>query len=89
MVQRLNLTVEVDEKADGSYEAHCPELSISAIGRHADEAVERLKDIVFSSMSGGFDSNFCLGHPPRDAIQTILAAHRECYLHVPNVSFMN
>jgi hypothetical protein len=83
MVQRLHLTVEVDEKADGTYEAHCPELLLTAKGRFADEAVDRLKELVFSSVSSGFDSAFSPPSPSPDLLKTILAAHRNCYLHLP------
>lgn len=82
MVQRLHLTMEVTERSDGSYEARCPELSLSAQGRVAEEAIDRLKDLVFSSMTGGFDSVMPEPRAP-DMIRAILAHHKHCYLYLP------
>lgn len=82
MVQRLHLTMEVTEKPDGSYEAHCPELSMSASGRYAEEAVDKLKEIVFSSMSDGFDLAFTEENSS-EQLFNILAQNKQCFLHIP------
>lgn len=82
MVQRLHLTMEIAEQPDGSFEAHCPELSLSAHGRFSEEAIDKLKEMVFSSMAGGFDSSFTETRP-FDLVHTILSRHRSCYLYLP------
>lgn len=82
MVQRLHLTMEISEQPDGSYEANCPELSLSASGRFSEEAIDKLKEMVFSSMAGGFDSSFTETRP-FDIVHTILSHHRTCYLFLP------
>jgi hypothetical protein len=82
MVQRLNLTIEVTERPAGVFEARCPELLLEASGRSPDEAVDKLKELVFSSMSGGFDSPFQVGKSA-DLLYSILAENRHCYLHFP------
>ncbi len=82
MVQRLHLTIEIAEQPGGNYEARCPELSLSATGGSADEASDRLKELVFSSVNGGFDSPFPEGKPV-DLLYSILASNRHCYLHFP------
>jgi hypothetical protein len=83
MVQRLHLTMEISEKNDGSYEAHCPELSLTAHGHFAEEAIDRLKELVFSSMAGGFDSALLETKSP-DMLRGILADNKKCYLCVPH-----
>lgn len=82
MVQRLHLTMEIAEQPDGSYEARCPELSLSAHGRFSEEAIDRLKEMVFSSMAGGFDSSFAETRP-HDHLHAVLARNRDCYLFLP------
>ena len=82
MVQRLHLTVEIREKLDGSFEARCPELSLSARGRHAEEAIDRLKETVFSSLSDGFDASFEEAHYS-ETIEHILTQNPHCYLTIP------
>lgn len=75
--------MEVAEQPDGSYEANCPELSLSARGRLSEEAIDRLKEMVFSSMAGGFDSSFTETRP-FDLVHTILSGNRTCYLFLPS-----
>jgi hypothetical protein len=82
MVQRLHLTMEIAEQPDGSFEAHCPELSLSARGRFSEEAIDRLKEMVFSSMAGGFDSSFTETRP-FDLLHTILSRNHTCFLFLP------
>jgi hypothetical protein len=82
MVQRLHLSIEVTEKPGGEFVAHCPELLIEASGRSPDEAVDKLKELVFSSMSGGFDS-LSMGSKSVDMLYSVLADNRHCYLHFP------
>ncbi|MDD5555849.1 MAG: hypothetical protein PHN82_01230 [bacterium] len=82
MGRRLHLTVEVDEREDGIFEAHCPELSLSAKGRFAEEAVDRLKEMVFASVGGNFDATV-LSPPDTDQLKPILARHKHCYLYMP------
>jgi hypothetical protein len=82
MVQRLHLTIEITERPCGDYEARCPELSLDALGRSPDEAIDRLKELVFSSMSGGFDSPFPESKSV-DLLYSILSRNRHCYLHFP------
>jgi hypothetical protein len=85
MVQRLRLTIEVAEKPGGDYEARCPELSLEAYGKSPDEAIDRLKELAFSSMSGGFDSPFPESRS-FDMLCAILARNKNCYLHfLPNL----
>jgi hypothetical protein len=82
MAQRLHLTIEIMERPGGDFEAKCPELSLDTRGKSPDEAVDRLKELVFSSMSGGFDSHF----PESKSVNqlcAILAQNRHCYLHFP------
>lgn len=82
MVQRLHLTMEVTERHDGSFEARCPELSVSAHGQFADEAIENLKEIVFSSMADGFDMSFDQADSS-EILRGVLARNRQCYIHIP------
>ncbi len=83
MVQRLHLTMEIAEQPDGSFEANCPELSLTARGRYSEEAIDRLKEKVFSSMAGGFDSSF-MEKRPFDLVHAILSRNRSCYLFLPS-----
>jgi hypothetical protein len=82
MVQRLHLSIEITEKSGGEFKARCPELLLEASGRSPDEAVDKLKELVFSSMSGGFDSPY-LGGKSVDLLYSVLADNRHCYLHFP------
>lgn len=82
MVQRLHLTIEVTERPGGEFEARCPELLLDASGGSPDEAIDKLKELVFSSMSGGFDS-LSLGGKSVDLLYSVLADNRHCYLHFP------
>jgi hypothetical protein len=82
MVRRLNLTVEIRERRDGSFEAHCPELAISARGRYAEEAVDNLQQTVLSSLSEGFNVSFYETNNLK-AIEDILMQNPHCYFAVP------
>ncbi|MCX6355012.1 MAG: hypothetical protein NTZ78_08935 [Candidatus Aureabacteria bacterium] len=75
--------MEISEKPDGSYEAHCPELSLTAHGRFAEDAIDRLKELVFSSMAGSFDGALPEVKAP-DLLKGILANNTHCYLYLPS-----
>ncbi|MEJ2745045.1 MAG: hypothetical protein P8123_05075 [bacterium] len=83
MVQRLHLSIEVTEKPGGEFVARCPELLLEVSGRSSDEVVDKLKELVFSSMSGGFDS-LSMGNKSVDMLYSVLADNRHCYLHFPS-----
>ncbi len=82
MVQRLHLTMEIKEKIDGSFEAHCPELSISVQGRYAEEVMDKLKEQVFSSLLDSFHTA-----PDKssdmETIGRIVTQNPHCYLSIP------
>jgi len=74
--------MEVIERPEGGYDAHCPELSLTARGRFAEEAIDRLKEMVFSAMSGGFDGVMPDIKPP-DIIRKIVAENERCFIYLP------
>ena len=74
--------MEIKEKIDGSFEAHCPELSISARGRYEEEAMDKLKEQDIASLLDSFDTASDKSKD-METIERIVTQNPHCYLSIP------